>query len=851
MKNSILFAPLHRFAGSSRAFLFLLALMGASTTTAMAAIATLGTQSSQYTNSNTLAYTVNAGTDRLLVVALGDPNTATNPTAVTYNGTSMLQANATADLGFSNDAIWYLKLGTGGAITSNIVVTFAAAGNAGSSRFIGASAYSGVDQTTPVDINGPKISGSVTTTGSSLNVTSQTGDLVFDLFDSYKTASQTAVTTGAGQTRINEAGGLITPTGGNGHYVTSTEAGAATVTMSWTGDSEAVLHLTMNINAGAVDTTPPTAIAVNRQPLTTLAVSGSSTVFRVTFSETVTGVDTSDFTLFKIGTVNGTVASISGSGAVYDVTVNSITGFGSLRLDLKHSGTGIVDGASNALADGYDNGQVVRVGTTVPIGWGNHTVGQIGDGTAVGGNKIFPTAVDTSGVLSGKNIVQMASGANWTLVLTADNQLYAWGNNNVGQLGTATASLALSTVPVAVPMTGVLSGKTIVKIACGDAFSMVLDSDGKLYAWGVGTSGQLGDGLSTTGFAAVAVSTSTGLSGKVVTDMSGGSAFAIACTSDGGIYTWGNPGNGRLGNGTTTGNVTMPAQLGGVFTGKRVIAVSGGGSFGAALTSDGRVYSWGNNTAGQLGDGGGTIGTPTNNPTPAGILGTGLLPGSRTIANITCTFSGMYAIARDGTLYSWGAGTLGGLGNGGTTTSTSPVLVDTTGVLSGKTIAAINGGNNFAEVITTEGKAYSWGTNASGQLGDGTTTQRNNPIAVDVSAANSALNGKTLSFLSQSGQGTFTMMAVNAAVPDTTPPTVVSIVRQTPTSQATSSTSATFRVTFSEAVNAPAASNFAIAAVSSSITGSIGTVTAVNASTYDVPVTITGGSGEFRLKVQD
>jgi hypothetical protein len=88
--------------------------------------------------------------------------------------------------------------------------------------------------------------------------------------------------------------------------------------------------------------------------------------------------------------------------------------------------------------------------------------------------------------------------------------------------------------------------------------------------------------------------------------------------------------------------------------------------------------------------------------------------------------------------------------------------------------------------------------------------------------------------------------------PDTTPPTVLSIVRRLPsTAQATTSTSATFRVTFSEAVNAPTTANFAVAAVGSSITGSIGTVSAVNSSTYDVPVTITGGSGEFRLKVID
>lgn len=771
MKNSILsrhFAPRHRFARSSRAFLFLLALVGALTTTATAAPALLGTQSSQYTNSNTLAFTVNAGTDRLLVVALGDPNTATNPTAVSYNSTPMLQANATADLGFSNDAIWYLKLGTGGTITSNIVVTFAAGGNGSSNRFIGASAYSGVDQTTPVDVNGPKISGSVTTTGSSLNVTSQTDDLVFDLFDTYRGASQATITTGAGQTRINDAGGAITPSGGFGHYVTSTEAGAPTVTMSWTADAEAVLHLTMNINAAPSDTTAPFPLSSNRQPLTTLAVSGSSTVFRVSFSESVTGVDVTDFSLFKVGTVNGTVASVTPvSGSTYDVTVNSITGFGSLRLDLKHSGTGIVDGASNALANGLDNGQVIRVGTTVPIGWGSHAAGQIADGTASGGNKLFPTAVDVSGVLSGKNIVQMASGANWTLALTADNLLYVWGSNAQGQYGNGTTTTPATVVPVAVPMTGVLSGKTIISIACGDNFSMALDSNGQIYSWGVGSTGQLGDGLNTTSSTPVAVSTSGALNGKVVTGIAGGTNFAVACTSDGGIYTWGRALNGRLGNGDDVTNVTTPAQLGGVFTGKRVVAVSGGGAFGAALTSDGRLYTWGNNTVGQLGDGG-TLATPTSNATPAGILGTGLLPGSKPVANITCVNSGMYAIARDGTFYAWGGGTLGSLGNGGTTSSTTPVLVDTTGVLSGKTIAAINGGNNFAEVITTEGKAYSWGTNASGQLGDGTLTQRNNPIAVDVSAS-SALNGKTLSFLSQSGQGTFTMMAANAAAPAVAP----------------------------------------------------------------------------------
>ena len=515
----------------------------------------------------------------------------------------------------------------------------------------------------------------------------------------------------------------------------------------------------------------PTAISVNRQPETTLVVSGASTVFRVTFSESVTGVDTTDFNLLKVGTVTGTVASISGSGASYDVTVNGISGFGTLRLDLKHTGTGIVDGASNALADGFDNGQVARVGTAAAIGWGSHAVGQIGDGTAAGGSKNLPTAVDATGAISGKNVVQLASGSNFTIALTADNLLFAWGSNTNGQFGNGTTSVTPITSPVAIPMTGVLSGKTIIQIACGDSFVMALDSTGQIYAWGVGTSGQLGDGLSTTGGTPVAVSTSGALNGKVVTRISAGATYAAACTSDGGLYTWGGAASGRLGNGTTTGNVTTPAQLGGVFTGKRVVAVSCGGSFGAALTSDGLIYTWGANTQGQLGDGGGTLGTPANNPTPAGISGTGLLPGSRKAASVTGTNSGMYAIARDGTLYSWGSGTSGGLGNGGTTSSTSPVLVTTSGLLSGKTIAFITGGNNFAHVLTTEGKQYSWGANASGQLGDGGTTQQNSPIAVDVGAS-SALNGRTVSFLSSSTQPTFAMSAASAAAPVATAPTV-------------------------------------------------------------------------------
>ncbi len=83
----------------------------------------------------------------------------------------------------------------------------------------------------------------------------------------------------------------------------------------------------------------------------------STLAYTVTFSETVTGVDVSDFSLAASGNVAGMVSSVNGSGAVYTVTVSNVTGDGTLRLDLKASGTGIVDLATNPIQGGFTGGQ--------------------------------------------------------------------------------------------------------------------------------------------------------------------------------------------------------------------------------------------------------------------------------------------------------------------------------------------------------------------------------------------------------------------------------------------------------------------------------------------------------------
>lgn len=126
------------------------------------------------------------------------------------------------------------------------------------------------------------------------------------------------------------------------------------------------------IQQGLVDEAPPTVLTINRQSPTTSTTNATAVTFRVTFSEPVSGVDYSDFTIVVLsGTVVGNLAAnavtmLNADGATYDVTVSSITNSGTLRVDLKSSGTGIADAAGNAIKEGYTSGQSYTIEQKIP-----------------------------------------------------------------------------------------------------------------------------------------------------------------------------------------------------------------------------------------------------------------------------------------------------------------------------------------------------------------------------------------------------------------------------------------------------------------------------------------------------
>ena len=363
---------------------------------------------------------------------------------------------------------------------------------------------------------------------------------------------------------------------------------------------------------------------------------------------------------------------------------------------------------------------------SLPYGWGFNSSGMLGDGTTI--DRPNAIATDVSGVLSGKTITAIVSSASaaHTLALTSEGKVYAWGENIEGQLGTNNTTFYSS--PVAVDMTGALSGKTVVALAAGYQHSLALTSDGGLYAWGSNLGGELGIGSTTSSLVPVAVDTSGVLSGKTIVQIHAGWNTSAVLDSTGQVYTWGS--GSALGNGSAAGStVAVAVDTTGVLAGKVVSKLRVGSFHMLVQTTDGMLFGWGENNRGQIGDG--TSGT--NRHSPVAVDVTGVLA-TKTITEISAGHQYSLVLASDGTVYAWGADDSMSLGNATTTVQAdSPVAVDMTGVLSGKTVVAISAGINNGYALTTDGDLFAWGANSTGAVGDGTTTNRDTPVAVDVS----------------------------------------------------------------------------------------------------------------------
>lgn len=303
------------------------------------------------------------------------------------------------------------------------------------------------------------------------------------------------------------------------------------------------------------------------------------------------------------------------------------------------------------------------------------------------------------------------------------------------------ASSADSLVPVkVVQQAGMMAGKTIVKIFVAQYHSCALSSDGNMYCWGYNATGQLGNGTTTD--SAVPVQVGGALAGLTVTDI-GGTRNTSCAVANSKIYCWGNGGNGLTGNGASPSSVTTPTLVSATGTATTLpanytataLSTSGSRSNLMCAIANGLAYCWGANDVGQVGDG-----TTTQRQLPTKVVTTGVLSG-KTVTAITQDgypniASGAYphvCVIASGGLYCWGDNNDGALGDGTTTDRSTPVAVVASGVLNGHTIQDIKAGLRHTCTLA-DGAVDCWGNNGSGQIGDGTTTSRSSPVTVTQSA---------------------------------------------------------------------------------------------------------------------
>ena len=330
-------------------------------------------------------------------------------------------------------------------------------------------------------------------------------------------------------------------------------------------------------------------------------------------------------------------------------------------------------------------------------GWGGNSYGQLGDGMRV--DSFTPTPVTG---LSG--VTSVAAGGAHAIALLSNGTVATWGGDAFGQLGNGTTgkgseSLGYSsTVPVHLSGLG-----GVVAVAAGGANDAALLGDGTVMAWGENSAGQIGDGTRVEKDVPTPVRGLSNVKAIAVGGDSSHGSHMLALLNDGTVMAWGANGSGQLGDGTTETRAT-PTRVKGL---SGVVAVSASPSHNIALLNDGTIRVWGNNAFGELGVGAGPetcsafIGRWSCSRVPVAVS---------SLSNVTAVSAGWrFSLAVSaGRMFSWGWNEMGRLGNGTTVTSSAPSAVGTgtvTAVAAGEqhSEALLSGGAPPPEVEVAAG----------------------------------------------------------------------------------------------------------------------------------------------------
>jgi alpha-tubulin suppressor-like RCC1 family protein len=294
-----------------------------------------------------------------------------------------------------------------------------------------------------------------------------------------------------------------------------------------------------------------------------------------------------------------------------------------------------------------------------------------------------------------------------TLALKANGEVWSWGNNVSGILGTGNVTLYSSPVIVVGAHSFVSVTAFNYSNVTTTGSTLALKANGEVWAWGYNASGQLGTGNTTSYSSPVLV---VGSHSFVQIKTSGN--HTIGLKADGSAWAWGLNTSGELGDNTVTGRSSPVLVVGGhSFC---CVKTANQGAFSFGLKSTGELWAWGINSSGQLGDG-----SRTDKSSPV------LVVGGHSFLTMRGGLDHSVALKEDGKAWAWGLNDSGQLGTGNTTSFSSPVLV--VGPL---LFTNIDTGHKWTISLVNTGAAWAWGNNLTGNLGTGNVTSYSSPVAV-------------------------------------------------------------------------------------------------------------------------
>ena len=345
------------------------------------------------------------------------------------------------------------------------------------------------------------------------------------------------------------------------------------------------------------------------------------------------------------------------------------------------------------------------VGDTLWV-WGRNEVGQLGVNDAL--NKNDPVTTFAGGT----NWKSFFSGGSHTVAIKTDGTLWTWGYNIQAQLGINISGGSRST-PVTT-FTGGNTWKSLSSPGYGGDYTAAIKTDGSLWTWGYNLFGAIGNNTSTN--RSTPVTTFAG--GNNWKSLSTGASHMAAIKTDGSLWTWGSNGtSGSLGINNSVLNSGRSTPVTTFAGGNSWKQVSCGGSYTAAIKTDGSLWIWGSGTSGQLGNN-----AATDRSTPVTTFA-----GGNDWKSVTCGSSHTAAIKTDGSLWVWGSNSNGKLGINNTANRSIPVTTFVGGT-NWKQISC--GGQNHTAAIKTDGTLWAWGNNLYGQINNTFNVDRSIPSLI-------------------------------------------------------------------------------------------------------------------------